>query len=62
MMTPLEVAGLVVRDEGVGYVAINYVQRNRTEVKLLEILNIKDGAVSRHCEAQPLNEVMLTIF
>ena len=45
MMTPLKVVGLIVRDEGVGYVTINYVQRNRTEVKLLEILNIKDGAV-----------------
>ena len=44
-MMPLEVAGLVVRDEGVGYVAINYVQRSRTEVKLLEILNIKHCAV-----------------
>ena len=45
MMTPLEVAGLVVRDEVVGYVAINYVQRSRTEARLLEILNIKHGAV-----------------
>ena len=45
MMTPLEAEGLVVRDEGVGYVAINYVQRSRTKVKLLEILNIKHEAV-----------------
>ena len=45
MMTPLEVAGLVISDEGAGYVANNYVQRSRKEAKLLEILNIKHGAV-----------------
>ena len=44
-MMPLEVAGLVVRDEGVGNVAINYVQCSRTEAKLLKIRNIKHGAV-----------------
>ena len=36
-MMPLEVAGLVVRDDGVGNVAINYAQRSRTLAKLLEI-------------------------
>ena len=44
-MPPLELAGLVVRNEGVGYVANNYVQRSRKGAKLLEILNIKHGAV-----------------
>ena len=45
MMTPLEVAGLVVRDDGVRNVAINYAQRSRTQAKYLEILDIKHGAV-----------------
>ncbi len=44
-MTPLEVAGMVVRDDGEGNVAINYAHPSRTWTKLLETLNIKESSL-----------------
>jgi len=44
-MTPLEVAGMVVRDDGKGNIAINYAHPSRTWTKLLETLNIKASGV-----------------
>lgn len=42
-MTPMEFAGMVVRDDGQGNVAINYAPPSRTWTKLLETLKIKES-------------------